>query len=104
VIERSVHPETRSGDPFHAAGQRTGSTRHHRCDEEFVAVLEEDFGIGAFALNVAFMGMPREPKKSAIALCEWASGQDEPEKALLSWARKNGRGAFRADDARDGEE
>ena len=94
VIERRIPP---AGDGFYAAGKRTGSTRHHRCTHEFLQLLEEDFGIARHALVNAFMGMPAEPKKSAIKLCAWASRQDEPAKALLSWARKNQRGTFRPD-------
>jgi hypothetical protein len=91
------------GDPFIAAGTRSdagstpasrGSTRHHRCDHEFVQLLEEDFGVAYFALSLAFLGMPAEPKKAAIAVTEWAAKQDDPAKALLAWARKNGRCAF----------
>jgi hypothetical protein len=85
----------------------TGSirtTRHIRCDEDFLEVLlEEDFGIPEFALSNAFMGVPAEPKKSAIALCEWASRADDPGRALLAWARKNHRGTFRLDAAGDEE-
>jgi len=107
MSERRIPP---AGDPFYAAAaslaaRRTGPTRHHRCDEAFIEVLEEDFGIAAFALNASFMGVPREPKKGAIALCEWASSvaPEDPARALLSWARKNGRGTFRRpdDDAGD---
>jgi hypothetical protein len=83
-----------AGDPIYAAGKRAGSTRHHRVDEDFVAILEEDFGIPRYALYNAFLGVPAEPKKSAIALCEWAARTDDPARALLSWARKNGRGTF----------
>jgi hypothetical protein len=71
------------------------TTRHHRCDEDFIELLEEDFGIPAYALSNAFMGVPAEPKKEAIALCEWASRTDNPARALLAWARKNHRGTFR---------
>ncbi len=74
----------------------TRSTRHHRCTPEFLELLEEDFGISAFTLSNAFMGVPAEPKRSAIALCEWASRADDPARALLAWARKNQRGAFRS--------
>jgi hypothetical protein len=78
----------------------TGSirtTRHHRVDQDFLELLEEDFGIPEFALSNAFMGFPAEPKKSAIRLCEWASRSADPGRALLAWARKNGRGTFRPD-------
>ena len=73
------------------------TTRHHRVDHRFLELLAEDFGIPEFALSNAFMGMPAEPKKSAIALCEWAVRADDPARALLAWARKNGRGTFRPD-------
>jgi hypothetical protein len=74
------------------------STRHIRCTPEFLELLEEDFGIAYSALHAAFMGVPREPKKSAIALCEWAVRTDDPARALLAWARKNHRGTFRPDE------
>ena len=73
------------------------TTRHHRVDHHFLELLEDDFGIPVSALNMAFMGCPREPKKSAIVLCEWAVRADDPARALLAWARKNHRGAFRPD-------
>jgi hypothetical protein len=86
------------GDPIYSAGllRRTGvSSRHHRCDEEFLDLLEADFGIPPYALSNAFLGVPAEPKKSAIALCEWAVlRHDEPARALLAGARKHGRGTF----------
>jgi hypothetical protein len=95
LSDRSIHPDVAGGDPFYAAGSRTGSTRHHRVDEAFLGLLEEDFpGVAYFALSVAFLGMPAEPKKGAIAVTEWASKQDDPNRALLAWARKNARGAF----------
>jgi hypothetical protein len=80
-----------------SAPSRTRSTRHHRCTPEFLELLQEDFGIPYSALHAAFMGIPREPKKEAIALCEWAIRCDEPDRALLAWARKNHRGTFRPD-------
>jgi hypothetical protein len=73
------------------------TTRHHRVDEAFLELLEEDFGISAFSLSHAFMGVPAEPKKSAIALCEWASRADDPGRAHARRARKNHRGTFRLD-------
>ena len=82
---------TESSAPAHR------TTRHHRVDESFLGLLEEDFGISTFALSNAFMGVPAEPKKSAIALCEWAARTDDPARALLAWARKNHRGTFRLD-------
>ena len=77
------------------------TTRHHRVDEDFPELLEEDFGIPEFALSHAFLGFPAEPKKSAIALCEWAVRADDPTRALLAWARKHHRGTFRLDAAGD---
>jgi hypothetical protein len=71
------------------------STRHIRCDYDFLELLEEDYRIPHYALLNAFMGMPAEPKKSAIALCEWAIRAEDPPRALLGWARKNRRGTFR---------
>jgi hypothetical protein len=80
-----------AGDPFTI---RKASTRHIRCTPEFLELLEEDFGIEIYALFNAFMGVPAEPKKAAIALCEWACEFDDPAKALLSWARRHNRGTF----------
>jgi hypothetical protein len=84
-----------AGDPF--SSRRAPSTRHHRVDEAFLELLEEDFGISTFTLSNAFMGFPAEPKKLAIAIAGWAAEQDQPERALLAWARKHGRGTFRPD-------
>ena len=92
-----------AGDPFtsFAAPRRQPSTRHHRCTPEFLELLEENFGIPMFALNNAFMGVPRSPKRQAIAVCEWTSKADDPARALLAWARKHHRGTFRPDDTGD---
>ena len=70
------------------------TTRHHRVDHEFLELLEDDFGIARHALVNAFMGVPAAPKREAIALCEWVARADDPARALLAWARKNGRGTF----------
>lgn len=75
------------------------STRHHRCDHEFLELLEEDFGVSQFSLRQAFMGMPSAPKKQAIALCEWAirTGCGDTERAgemLRGWAKKNDLGMY----------
>ena len=94
MIEHRIPP---AGDPFSARSKP--STRHHRCTPEFLELLQEDFGVPYSALHASFMGLPREPKREAIALCEWASKADDPARALLAWARKNGRGAFRPDGA-----
>ena len=80
-----------------AATKSSRSTRHHRVDEDFLDVLEEDFRISQFALRSAFLGLPPAAKKEAIALCEWAirsaaGDPDEAGDALRAWARKNRRG------------
>jgi hypothetical protein len=89
----SASPTTSSS----SAPART--TRHHRVDERFLSILEEDFGIDLADLNAAFLvGIPA-PKKQCIAVCEWAirsAGGDpfEAGKALRAWARNHGRGAY----------
>ena len=74
------------------APQRT--TRHHCVDEDFLTILEKDFGIDEFALRRVFLvGIPA-PKREAIELCEWAATKDDPERALRNWAKKHGRSAY----------
>jgi hypothetical protein len=75
------------------------SSRHHRVDEEFLALLEQDFGVDTYSLHKAFMGVPPAPKKQAIAVCEWAirsaaGDVDEADEALRAWAHKRGVGAY----------
>lgn len=75
------------------------TTRHHRVDADFLAILEEDFGIDSYSLHKAFMGAPAAPKRQAISLCEWAtraaSGDaEEAGNALRAWARKHGAGTY----------
>lgn len=74
------------------------SSRHHRVDEEFVALLHEDFGIPTFSLSAALIGVPSVPKKEAIAICEWAvHAAGDPDKAgdaLRAWAKKHGKGGY----------
>jgi hypothetical protein len=82
-----------------SAPSRTRSTRHHRCDDAFLGLLEEDFGIDAYSPHRAFMGVPPAAKKEAIALCEWAirSAGGDAERAgdaLRAWAEKHGRGGY----------
>ena len=75
------------------------TTRKHRVDEDFLALLEDDFGIDAYSLHKAFMGVPSSPKKQAISLCEWAirsagGNAEEAGDALRAWARKHGAGTY----------
>jgi hypothetical protein len=81
------------------SGHPVRTTRHHRCDEAFLELLEVDFGIDLYSLNKAFMGVPPALKKQATCLCEWAirsakGDVDEAGKALRAWARKRGVGAY----------
>jgi hypothetical protein len=81
------------------SGEGKGSTRHHRVDEHFLTLLEEDFGIDLHDLTKAFMGMPPAPKKQAIKVCGWAvksskGDAEEAGKALRAWARKRGVGTY----------
>lgn len=77
---------------------RQRSTRRHRCDEEFLELLERDFGIGQFALRRAFLGCPPAPKKQAIEVCEWAilktEDPDEAGRMVRGWARGRGVGQY----------
>ncbi len=82
-----------------SAPPTTRTTRHHRCDEAFLLLLEEDFGISQFSLRAALMGVPPAPKLQAIRLCEWAvraaaGDAEEAGKALRAWARKRGVGRY----------
>jgi hypothetical protein len=82
-----------------ARTQGTRTTREYRVDEDFLALLEEDYEINQYSLRKAFDGVPLAPKKQAIALCEWAirtaqGNVDEAGDALRAWARKNKVGAY----------
>ena len=75
------------------------TTRHHRVDEDFLELLEDDFGISQYALWSALMGVPAAPKREAISLCEWAiraahGDADEAGDALRAWARKHKVGVY----------
>ena len=76
------------------------TTRHHRCDEAFLELLEDDFEIDLYSLNRAFMGVPPAPKKQAIQLCEWATRaaggdpEEEAGRALRAWAKKYRAGLY----------
>lgn len=74
------------------------STRHHRCDPDFLELLHEDFGIQRFSLQSALIGAPSVPKKEAIAICAWAvrvtPNLDDAGDALRAWARKNNKGSY----------
>ena len=74
------------------------TTRHHRVDEEFLTLLEEDYGIPAFSLRRAFLGMPPAPKKQATEVCEWATGKtndpDEAGRMVRAWAKNRQVGQY----------
>lgn len=75
------------------------SSRHIRCTEEFLELLESDFGIDRYYLYGAFMGIPPAPKKQAIKVCAWAvksskGDVEEAGKAVRAWARKRGVGTY----------
>jgi hypothetical protein len=100
-ILRTTTEKVAGGDPFIAAAARKGqrSSRHHRCDYEFLELLESDFGIPQFSLRQAFMGVPPAPMRQAIALCGWAirtSGGDVDEAGddLRAWAKKHEVGQY----------
>ncbi len=73
---------------------RRGSTRHHRVEERFAGLLEEDFGLRAFHAR-ALIGVPM---KQALAVCEWAESRsadtDERGEMVRAWARNRGVGRY----------
>jgi hypothetical protein len=81
-----------------SAPPSTRTTRHHRYDESFLLLLEEDFGIDQFSLRAAFMGVPPAPKKQVIKVCEWAESKtrdtDERGEMARAWARKRRVGTY----------
>ncbi len=94
-----THPRPRPTKGDFVSEQRIArSTRHHRVDEAFVVLLEEDFGIEARDLAAAFIGVPSVPKKEAIALSAWAervtTNPEDAGTAVRRWARKYGRGSY----------
>lgn len=70
------------------------STRHHRTDEAFARLLDQDFGLRPFH-SLALVGVP---KKAAIAVCAWAAenvaDSEERGEAVVAWARKRGVGRY----------
>jgi hypothetical protein len=46
LVFMATHTISPAGDPFTA--RRGPSSRHIRCDEDFLELLEEDFGISVF--------------------------------------------------------
>ena len=91
---------TSQAGPRPARNPHQASTKHHTTDPRFAAILEDDFGIPAVFILDA---LEDEPQKTAIALCEWASRTDDPARALVAWARRHERGAYRVPSvARDG--
>ena len=64
----------------------------HRVDEEFLQLLEEDYGIGQFSLRRAFLGCPPATKKQAIEVCEVFAKKvdgdpDEAGRMIRAWAQ-----------------
>jgi hypothetical protein len=74
------------------ASPTTHLIRHPAVDAEFAAVLEKVFGIPTAFILRALKGEPLQP---AIALCRWASRQEERNGTLLMLARKFERGRAR---------
>ena len=77
------------------SGPAVRTTRHHRVDDEFLGLLEEDFQIDAYSLRKAFFGVP---KKQAIAVAEWAvynaGCPEQAGEAIRHWARRRGVGLY----------
>jgi hypothetical protein len=69
-----------------------------RCDDGFLEMLEEDFGIPVYVLKAAFMGFPREQKTVAMVVCGLAEMTPDPARFVLRWSRLNGKGAFREEE------
>lgn len=67
------------------------TTSHIKVDTRFAGLLSEDFGISKPKILSALEG---EPQKQAIEVCQWAACTDEPGKALLNWAKKQGKGGY----------
>lgn len=69
-----------------------------RCDLEFLKMLEEDYQIRQFSLQVAFMGMPAARRREAVAVCEMALEEaGDPEEAgdlARSWAKEREVGMY----------
>ena len=68
------------------------SNGHNRVDEAYSARLQERFAIPAAFILRALEG---EPRRRAVALCRWASRQDEPNGTLLVWTREHRMGRSR---------
>lgn len=91
MVERSV--------PRGGAKHGRPSTRSIVADDGLCAQVAGCLGMDASAARRAFAG---EPVKEVLAMVEWAmkhqdeDGEDfDVRPALLSWAHKRGRGAFR---------
>lgn len=73
-------------------------TRHHRCDQRFLDLLEGDFGISQFNLKAAFLTGVPAPKHQALAVCMWAADKsDDTERRgmmIRGWAKRRKVGAF----------
>lgn len=68
------------------------------CDNRFLELLEEDYGIRQFHLRAAFMGAPPARKLDAISVCEQATAETgDPEDAgeiIRQWAKEREVGSY----------
>lgn len=73
---------------------RRVSTRHHRVDERFCALLDSDFGLRPFH-SLALVGVPC---KQALAVCFWAESKsadgEERGEMIQAYCRKHGIGYY----------
>jgi hypothetical protein len=73
-----------------------------RCNDDFLELLVEDFGIPEYALRAAFMSTPRELKAVAMIVCALAETTPSPERYVLRWARLQGKGVFQVVEEEEG--
>lgn len=65
----------------------------HLVDEGFLALLDEDYGVGLFSLNRAFTGTRPAGKKDAIAICEFYTEKSDGDpveagRMIRAWAQR----------------
>jgi hypothetical protein len=72
------------------------STRHLTVDARYAEIQADELGVKVTTARTAFIG---EPQRQASEISGWAldNGADARERSrmILTWARKNRRGAFR---------